>query len=301
MASQSYNKQVNLLLSVLPEIAKETTLALHGGTAINLFVREMPRLSVDIDLTYIPFDDRQTSLKNISEALDRCKDRIRKVVSTSNIQQNDGETKMVVSDHGTVVKIEVNNVNRGALSKPVKMNLCAKAQNKYDVFCSINVVSMGQLFGGKIVAAFDRQHPRDIFDMKYLLDNEGFSDDIKTGFLLLLICSDRPVHEVLFPIFQDQRSALENQFSGMTDEDFSYEDYEKVRAMIVDTVHKSLNNSDKEFLLSVKGLKPDWSKYNFEKFPAVQWKLQNLQKLKDVTPAKYQLMYEDLERMLSEL
>lgn len=51
---EAYKKQVSLLLDVLPEVAKENCFALHGGTAINLFVRSMPRLSVDIDLTYVP-------------------------------------------------------------------------------------------------------------------------------------------------------------------------------------------------------------------------------------------------------
>lgn len=50
--NDKYNHQVRLLLAVLPEIAKEHCFALHGGTAINLFIRNMPRLSVDIDLTY---------------------------------------------------------------------------------------------------------------------------------------------------------------------------------------------------------------------------------------------------------
>jgi hypothetical protein len=57
MITTAYKKQVALLLSVLPEVGKEECFALHGGTAINLFVREMPRLSVDIDLTYVPIED----------------------------------------------------------------------------------------------------------------------------------------------------------------------------------------------------------------------------------------------------
>ncbi len=71
-----YKKQVALLLSVLPEVAKESCFALHGGTAINLFVRDMPRLSVDIDLTYIPIEDRVTTFANISIALEKIKTTI---------------------------------------------------------------------------------------------------------------------------------------------------------------------------------------------------------------------------------
>ena len=68
---ERYVDQVRLLLSVLPDIAGEKVFALKGGTAINLFYKDMPRLSVDIDLTYLPVDDRETLLKDINETLDR--------------------------------------------------------------------------------------------------------------------------------------------------------------------------------------------------------------------------------------
>lgn len=76
MATEIYRRQVALLLNVLPEVAKEEIFALHGGTAINLFVRNMPRLSVDIDLTYLPIEDRKDSLQNISDGLSRISESI---------------------------------------------------------------------------------------------------------------------------------------------------------------------------------------------------------------------------------
>jgi len=69
MNFRNYKKQVALLLRVLPLISKETDFALHGGTAINLFQQNMPRLSVDIDLTYLPIADRETSLIDINKKL----------------------------------------------------------------------------------------------------------------------------------------------------------------------------------------------------------------------------------------
>jgi predicted nucleotidyltransferase component of viral defense system len=69
MIKKEYKAQVDLLLQVLPYVAKEKIFALKGGTAINLFVRDMPRLSVDIDLTYLPFDNRKDALKNIQDGL----------------------------------------------------------------------------------------------------------------------------------------------------------------------------------------------------------------------------------------
>jgi predicted nucleotidyltransferase component of viral defense system len=293
-----YRQQVSLLLSVLPEVAKEKCFALHGGTAINLFVRDMPRLSVDIDLTYLPIEDRETSLKNIAEALGRIKTNVEKVVPGVRVNARLDVGKLQISANRADIKLEVNLVNRGVLSEPKELTLCSKAQNEFEVFCSMPVVSIGQLFGGKIVATLDRQHPRDLFDVKYLLQTEGFTDEVKEGFLLCLLCSDRPINEVIAPNFQDQRSALDNQFSGMTDEKFSYEEFEAVREKLVETIHQGLTDRDKEFLLSVKNLTPDWSIYDFQKFPSINWKLQNLQKLKDKNPEKHKEQYEALRGKL---
>lgn len=293
-----YRQQVSLLLSVLPEVAKEKCFALHGGTAINLFVRDMPRLSVDIDLTYLPIEDRETSLKNIADALGRIKTNIEKVVPGVRVNARLDAGKLQISANRADIKLEVNLVNRGVLAEPKELSLCGKAQNQFEAFCTMPVVSIGQLFGGKIVAALDRQHPRDLFDVKYLLQTEGFSDEVKEGFLLCLLCSDRPINEVIAPNFQDQCSALDNQFSGMTDEKFSYEEFEAIREKLVETIHQGLTERDKEFLLSVKNLTPDWSIYDFQKFPSINWKLQNLQKLKDKNPDKHRKQYEALKEKL---
>lgn len=70
----TYRQQVALLLRVLPFVEEERAFALKGGTAINLFVRDMPRLSVDIDLTWLPVEDRATSLAAINAAMLRIKE-----------------------------------------------------------------------------------------------------------------------------------------------------------------------------------------------------------------------------------
>ncbi|MBS1585831.1 MAG: nucleotidyl transferase AbiEii/AbiGii toxin family protein [Bacteroidetes bacterium] len=298
MESEAYKRQVALLLNALPEVAKETCFAMHGGTAINLFVRDMPRLSVDIDLTYIPIEDRPTTLANIAAALERIKANIEKAVPKVHVSHRQDIGKLLISAQGVDIKLEANLVARGTLGEPVKMPLCGKAQKDFDAFCAIQIVPLEQLYGGKICAALDRQHPRDLFDVKYLMANEGFSERIKTGFLYCLLCSDRPINEVISPNFQDQRSAMANQFAGMSDEKFSYEEYEQVRASLVKTVHKSLTEHDKQFLLSVKAVTPDWSIYDFGRFPAVAWKLQNLQKLKTANPAKHREQYEALREKL---
>lgn len=121
-----YKQQVSLLLSVLPEVAKERCFALHGGTAINLFVRDMPRLSVDIDLTYLPIEDRDTSLKNIAEALQRIKLNTEKVIPGVKITPRLDAGKLQVSANGVDIKIEVNLVNRGTLKEAKDVQLCQK-------------------------------------------------------------------------------------------------------------------------------------------------------------------------------
>lgn len=295
----SFKNQVALLLQVLPEVAKEKRFALHGGTAINLFIRDMPRLSVNIDLTYIPIEDRETSLQKIVAALVSIKVNLEKILPEAEITIKETVLKLQITTAQAQIKLEVSQINRGLLDGLVELKLCNKAQEDFDAFCEMPVVSMGQLYGGKICAALDRQHPRDLFDVKYLLENEGFSKDIKKGFLLLLLSSGRPLNEMLQPNLIDQRAAMVNQFEGMSSESFTYDHFEKTRTTLLETIHEHLTAKDKSFLLSFTNLTPDWEIYDFEKFPAVQWKLQNLTKLKSSNLEKFNALNTELKNLLS--
>lgn len=299
MDGKNYKQQVALLLSVIPEVAKEACFALHGGTAINLFVRDMPRLSVDIDLTYVPIEDRPTSLQNISIALENIKGRVEAVIPVVQVEHKAVISKLLISTKNASIKLEVNQIGRGTLEPPVKMALCKKAQDEFDAFCTTPILARGQLYGGKICAALDRQHPRDLFDVKYLLENEGFTDETKTGFLLCLVSHDRPINEVLTPNLLDQRETMLNHFEGMSNEPFSYEEFESTREQLIGEIQKSLTEQDKTFLLSMKNAEPDWTAYDFARFPAVQWKLQNLRKLKKDNPEKHRKLYETLKEKLN--
>lgn len=298
MSNNNYHKQVALLISVIPEIALEPRFALHGGTAINLFDRDMPRLSVDIDLTYVTIEDRENSFTNISAALTNIKSRIEKRLQGSRVEHKMELHKLLVSHNDAMIKIEVSQIVRGILGAVTEKILCKKAQEKFDTFCSINIVSNGQLYGGKVCAAMDRQHPRDIFDVKKLLQKQGFTKEIKEGFLFRLLSSDRTIQDVLFPNLQDQRLAMANQFAGMSDEQFTYEEYEFAREMMVKTLQASITDEDKSFILGFKNCMPDWSIYNFEAYPSIKWKLQNLEKIKTTNPAKHKELYDGLKRML---
>lgn len=298
--NNAYTKQVKLLLDVLPEVAKEACFAMHGGTAINLFVRDMPRLSVDIDLTYVEIAERNETLDGINAALMRIKERIEGLRPSIRIQHKENICKLQLDERGVMIKIEVNMVGRGLIGEATKAQLCEAAQEQFDAFCAVPIVPLGQLYGGKLCAAMDRQHPRDLFDVKLLLENEGFTDDIKRGFIFGLVGSNRPTHEMLNPNLLDQRMAFENQFEGMSAIEFSYDEYEATRLQLIETIQVGLNESDKVFLKSFNSLEPDWSIYDFQAFPSVKWKLLNLEKFKAEKPESYQQQLSELERILEQ-
>jgi predicted nucleotidyltransferase component of viral defense system len=287
-----YKKQVALLLDILPSIAEEPKFALHGGTAINLFHMDMPRLSVDVDLTYVPFsEDRNADLESIRLALESIKTRLKQripAIRFSDLQRAAEELKLICATPEATIKIEVNQINRGVIAESQTMVLCDKAQEEFDRFCEITTVSMGQLWGGKVNAALARQHPRDMFDMRNLFEGVGYTEEIKAGFIFFLLCGNRPFHELLNPQRLDQRTVFDSQFSGMTDRAFSYQEFEDVREHTISEVNKSLTDSDKAFLLAFAKGKPVWQDVDYSAFPAIRWKLFNIDKLKATNPQKYQ-------------
>jgi predicted nucleotidyltransferase component of viral defense system len=303
--NNKYKSQITLLIRILPAVARESDLALHGGTAINLFIKEMPRLSVDIDLTYLPIENRTESLKKINAILWRIKaDLVRTIpgIKVSGPDELLGESKIICILKNAQVKLEINTINRGSLMVPVFKPLCKTAQKQFGLFAEMPVIHIGQLYGGKICAALDRQHPRDIFDVKFMLEDIGFIGEIKHGFLFCLLSSARPLNELLNPSLIDQRSALDNHFIGLTTVSFNYEDYERTRDDLITNIGKALTDEDKKFLVSFKSGTPYWnldSFKEFEKFPAVQWKLQNIQNLKENDPAKHKLQLESLKNVLN--
>ena len=244
MIAESYKAQVDLLLTVLPYVSKEKSFALKGGTAINLFVRDMPRLSVDIDLTYLPLDSRDEALKNIQEALTRIKADLKGNIPGMNVNTvalNSGPAvKLNCQSHNAQIKIEVNTITRGKIFPTILMQVSDTVQDEFGKFAAINVVSMAELYGGKICAAINRQHPRDIFDVKLLLENEGLTDEIWEGIKIGLISHYKPIDELIYPKLKDQKSAFNNQFSGMTREEFTYEEYELTRHILINSIGQRL-------------------------------------------------------------
>ena len=294
-----YRKQVALLIRIMPSVYKIKEFAVHGGTAINLFHRNLLRYSVDIDVTYIPIEDRQQSLASINQKLLEVKKNIEKTIPGVVVKHKPDVWKLLCTLGDATVKIEVNATKRGIIGDVVELPLCEKARNEFSMGCKARTVSFSQLYGGKITAALSRQHPRDLFDCKYM-ELQSF-DDVKNGFMLCLLGSDKPIIESLQPHDIDRTEALENQFQGMTETPFGYEDYLESRTALLSLVNGGLTITDKEFLLSFEQGEPDWNKCcagDLSQYPSVQWKLLNIGKLKESNPVKFEQGVNKLRRYL---
>lgn len=130
--TQVYSQKVELLLRLIPIVVEEGVFAIHGGTAINLFLKDLPRYSVDIDLTYIPLSDRQQSIEDINRHLQSISDKAKKAFKGMHIVPNFSTCKLLCEYRGKQVKVEVNQTKRGIVGGDVlSVPLSDKAQNEF--------------------------------------------------------------------------------------------------------------------------------------------------------------------------
>ncbi len=299
----SYYRQAELLLRILPIVNREDVFALKGGTAINFFYRDLPRLSVDIDLTYLPLKDRNTSLQEINYRLLKIEEEIHRILPSSKIAHKQlPENKLVygllINNQDAIVKIEPNTVIRGSVFSTVEKTLTTRAAEMFELSLSVRSLSLEDVYGGKICAALDRQHPRDLFDVKLLLDNEGLTEKIKKAFIVYLISHDRPIVELLNPGLQDITKIFENEFAGMTLHNITLSALIETRQNLISLIKTSLTDQEKQFLLSFKNKTPNWRLLGMdgiENLPAVKWKLLNLNRM---SIKKHKPAYSKLEKYL---
>ena len=299
-----YFAQVRLLVGVLPVVARERCFALKGGTAINLFVRDMPRLSVDIDLAFVPVGDRATALAEIDAALGR----ISKTLAgrpygyrVSVGKRQDGSVYgLLVSDRAAEIKIEVSPVLRGSVYPESMRRIVDRAEAEFG-FAEVFVVSFADLYAGKIVAALDRQHPRDLFDVKLLLAEEGISDELFRAFLVYLISHDGSIARVLNPTRKPLDDLFERQFVGMTVEAVTVDELNQARADLIAALHQRFGEHEKAFQMAFKRGEPSWDVLGVAHaadLPAVRWKLQNLAQM---SADKHREALDNLERVLGNI
>lgn len=262
MKDTVFFSQAELLLRILPLIHKEDMFALKGGTAINFFVRDLPRLSIDIDLAYLLVSERDFALNDISGTLIRISEGIKKrIPGTKTVLKNIHGTNilkgMVVNQEEVTVKIEPNLVIRGSVYPPETKLLSKKAQELFELSVQSRILSADELYAGKICAALDRQHPRDLFDVHLLLKNEGFKAEIRKAFIVYLISHPRPIIEILHPKPKDIRAVFENEFKGMIAENVTCEDLYTTREHLVSMILNELTTQEKQFIVSFKEVLPN--------------------------------------------
>jgi predicted nucleotidyltransferase component of viral defense system len=300
-ANNPFLPQARLVVRVLRQVAEEPSLALKGGTAINLFFRELPRLSVDIDLAYAPVRDRDQSLAEIGEALRRIARRAEDALPGARVRTQEADRGKLVAQEGRArVTVEVNTVLRGSVY-PCERRVALPVVEELFGDVEAQVLSFEDVFAGKIVAALDRQHPRDLFDVKLLLDEEGLSERLLDAFAIYLASHDRPIAEVLEPREKDIRAAYEREFAQMTAEPIALDNLLDARRRLVVELRGGLQERHREFLRSVKRLAPDWSLLpvpHASELPGIRWKLRNLEILRREQPARYAAALANLEGVL---
>jgi predicted nucleotidyltransferase component of viral defense system len=286
--AEAYRRQALLLLRILPFVAEEHGFALKGGTAINLFIRNLPRLSVDIDLTYLPVSSREESLAAIDAAVKRITERIRKAIPGVQIHATEvlpekAINKLLVRHDAAQVKIEVTPVLRGCVYEP-ELRAVSPAVEATFGFAEIQVVSFSDLYAGKIVAALDRQHPRDLFDVRDLLANEGIDAALRRAFVVYLISHNRPIAELVAPNEKSIAQEFAQGFEGMTALPVSIEDLMAARAALIASIIGEMPEEHRRFLLDFKRGEPNWTMLGIagaSELPAIRWKRRNLDSLSD--------------------
>ncbi len=297
---KAYVETVRLLLEAAPVVLETPTFAMKGGTAINLFVKDMPRLSVDVDVVYTDYKaPRAGALASISGALRTARTRLAEMGIESEVSStSEGqEIKLFVRRGRNQVKIEVNQVFRGTVLPVERRSLRAEARRQFTTEWTAPVLATPELYGSKVVAALDRQHPRDLFDLFGLLESGRLSQDVVECCVCYLAGHNRPVHEVLFSRDHDLSAAFESEFIGLTRQPITLDQLVAVRSELRSQLPSVLTDNHRRFLLGLVAGAPDWrlmSCAHLAELPAIQWKLQNLLKLKKGNPRKFSEQTDEL-------
>jgi predicted nucleotidyltransferase component of viral defense system len=304
---KTYADTVRLLLNIAPDVFANDIFAMKGGTAINLFVRDMPRLSVDIDVVYTPLQtSREEALQAIRHELEAIADRVGRLGLTARKihSQELDDTKLLIdsAEAEAQVKVEVNVVFRGTVLPVERCPLSAKTANMFSVALELPVLAPAELYGSKLVAAMDRQHPRDLFDVLQMFDSTGLTDAVVECFVVYLAGHNRPIHEVLFGNEKDIAYEYHHHFAGMTVEAISLDQLLETRTRLREALAQKLTAKHKQFLIGLVRAQPDWALLqcpHAAELPALRWKLLNLQTFRQRRPADFEKQAVTLETLLA--
>jgi predicted nucleotidyltransferase component of viral defense system len=197
---------------------------------------------VDIDLLYVPMDEREEALKNIRAALSRISKLIQKTIGEVRIQnahEQSDALRLIVQQGEVRIKIELSPVIRGTVFPEHRMEIYELVERNFG-YAEIQVASFPDLYAGKLCAALDRQHPRDLFDVKFLLENEGITDDLRKTFLIFLISHQRPIAELLDPHRKNIKEIFASEFAQMSQIDVSVEELEETREDLIRQINTKM-------------------------------------------------------------
>ena len=291
-------------MEVLPKVATESAFALNGGTAINMFYQKMPRLSANIDLTWLPVTDRSSSLRNIDRALWRIAALIRENNSGIHAQYLQRKRtvlpRIIVNKGKTFIKIATSTVTRGTVLPPSPM-ITSDAATKQFRSVQMNVVSFEDAYSGKICAALERKYPHDLFDVMVLYNNGGFTDGLLRVLMVYVACSSQPMHKVLSPSNCIQKELYDLRFERLTEKKAPLETLIETGQRLHSDIASRLSGKIATFLLTLHDTKPDFGLVGFPEaaeLPAIRWKIFNLKKLKYANPEKHARQRKALEELL---
>ncbi|MAC35340.1 nucleotidyl transferase AbiEii/AbiGii toxin family protein [Parahaliea mediterranea] len=302
---KNYADTVRLLLTIAPDVFANDIFAMKGGTAINLLVQDMPRLSVDIDVVYLPWQTpRDEALQAINEELAAIASRIATLgVQTRLIPARDvGDTKLIVENETSQVKIEVNVVFRGSVLPAERRGLSARTSDLFSAELDLPILAPDELYASKLVAALDRQHPRDLFDVWQLYESGDISEGMVECFVIYLAGHNRPPHEVLFSNDKDIANEYERAFVGMTEVECSLETLLEARARLQRELPQRLTTAHRQFLSGLVRAEPDWSLLqcpHAAELPALRWKLSNLETFRKRRPSDFAAQADALDAGLN--
>ena len=250
--------------------------------------------------------------KKIKELIDDSRASGRKIIYIQHINPPDdyffieGTDGVKISDRikpaeedKIIIKVEPNFILRGTAYPVRPLKVCNRIVELTRNETVMQVLSFKELYGGKVCAALDRQHPRDLFDMAQFYKSHSL-EEVKEGFLVLALGHNRPLHELLGPMIQEQREIFDQQFSGMSDEPFSYEEHLDTLGRLTNDVKGLFDDGDKQRLLdfvSLSGEENAWGIPHFDELPAIRWKRRNLESLRKSNLAKFTAQREALERL----
>ncbi len=291
---EQYRRQVTLLVRILPFVAEEKCFALKGGTAINLFIRDLPRLSVDIDLTYLPVEHRSQSLRSIDAALSRIENRLLESVPAirvyqGRLPQENVINKLYVRERNVQIKIEVTPVLRGCVYESSDRSVTKTVEENFGF--SINqVLSIADLYAGKLIAALHRQHPRDLFDIRDMLLTEGVDDKMRIAFVVYLISHHRPIATLLSPVRRDISREFTRGLVGLVKNPIALDELVQVREALIAELVGQMPVAHRQFLLSFQKCIPDWSLLGVKHvrtLPAIRWRMKKLSLMDEIERADH--------------